>query len=91
MLKPLLLDPRHQPWKDVALSQYPRGNFIGRSLRTDRYRFTVWEEKDSRRVEGIELYDHSADPDENTNVAQAPENARLVNEFMERHRILWKK
>lgn len=89
-LKPLMLDPGHRPWKAVALSQYPRGSFIGRSQRTDRYRFTVWEQKGSRQVKAIELYDHWSDPGEDTNVAHAPENAQIVADFMKQHETLWK-
>lgn len=88
-LRPLLSDPDFQSWKKVALSQYPRGNFIGRSMRTDRYRFTVWEDKTTHRVDGVELYDHQTDPDENTNIANLPENAQLRNDLMTQYRTLW--
>jgi len=88
-LKPLINAPDYRPWKDVALSQFPRGDFIGRSMRTDRYRFTVWEDKVSHRVDALELYDHQSDPDENTNIANNPENTQLVADLMNRYRTLW--
>lgn len=55
---PLLRDPE-QDWKPVALSQYPRQDGImGYSMRTDRYRYTRWQ--DARgTVVNRELYDHA--------------------------------
>ena len=86
--KPLLDDPK-RPWKTAAFSQYPRGEnggLMGYSMRTDRYRFTVWvSDKDHSKVDAIELYDHQTDPQENTNIAKA--NPELVQQLMEQ----WKK
>jgi arylsulfatase A-like enzyme len=83
--KPLLDDPQ-RPWKTAAFSQYPRsqrGGLMGYSMRTDRYRFTVWVgKKDHSKVDAIELYDHQTDPQENQNIAQRPENATLVEQLM---------
>ena len=92
--KPLLDEPK-RAWKPAAFSQYPRpagktksGALMGYSMRTDRYRFTVWvDRKDHTKVDAIELYDHQTDPQENTNIAKAPANAELVNRLMEQ----WKK
>ena len=74
-----LLDHPDQPGKKAALSQFPRGKAMGRSMRTDRYRFTLWQ---NRRGAGetlaVELYDHQNDPDENENLAVRPEHAALV-------------
>lgn len=88
---PLLDDPK-RPWKPAAFSQYPRGQrLMGYSMRTDRYRFTVWVgRQDHSRVDAIELYDHQADPQENTNIAKLPANAELVARLMEQWRQGWK-
>src|SRR5205814_9590435 len=40
--------------------------FIGYSLRTDRYRYTEWDDG----KQGTELYDHEKDPQEFTNLAK---------------------
>jgi hypothetical protein len=53
---------------------------MGHSMRTARYRFTEW------KVEGTdftayELYDHTADPRENVNLAGRAEYADLVAEL----------
>ena len=88
-MKPLLDDPK-RPWKTAAFSQYPRaagksgvGALMGYSMRTERYRFTVWVGRnDHTKVDAIELYDHQTDPQENTNIAKDPANAELVKKLM---------
>jgi hypothetical protein len=63
---------------------------MGYSMRTDRYRFTVWvDRKDHTKVDAIELYDHQTDPQENTNVAKAPANAELVAKLMAQWKLGW--
>jgi arylsulfatase A-like enzyme len=77
---PLLQDPE-LPWKDVALSQYPRGRNMGRSLRTDQYRFTQWRNEDGEVI-ARELYDHSAStPLEVRNLADDPAHGETVKEL----------
>ena len=63
-----------------ALSQYARygGKYTGRALRTDRYRFVVWEAKKDGKVVHRELYGHITDPHETRNVADVPEFAADV-------------
>ena len=95
--KPVLDHPQ-RPWKSAAFSQYPRsanssslGTLMGYSMRTDRYRFTVWvARKDHAKIDAIELYDHETDPQENTNIAQVPANAALVEKLMAQWRAGWK-
>ena len=65
-LRPLLDDPS-APRARPAFTQVTRpGNLMGRSIRTDRWRYTEW---DSGRA-GVELYDHGHDPHEMTNLAR---------------------
>lgn len=79
-LMPLIKDPKG-PWKSAAFSQYPRHmnatSIMGYTIRTDQYRYTEWP-KFSNAPEykpdwstsfGVELYDHSMDPEENRNMA----------------------
>ena len=92
--KPVLENPS-RPWKQAAFSQYPRPNngnpLMGYSMRTERYRFTVWVGRDDHsKVDAIELYDHQTDPQENTNVAKLPANAALVEKLMAQWRAGWK-
>jgi hypothetical protein len=49
----------------------------GRTVRTDRWRYTKWKRGDA----GVELYDHSTDPDEYHNLAGRPETADVQREL----------
>ncbi|NWG12218.1 MAG: sulfatase [Acidobacteria bacterium] len=78
---PLLDDPG-RPWKSGAFTMQGRGkerteaareiDFIGKSVRTERWRYTEWDE--GRR--GVELYDHDRDPGELKNLADDPRYAK---------------
>ena len=89
--KPLLENPDRK-WKAAAFSQYPRGKKVmGYSMRTDRYRLTVWVDRaDHTKIEAVELYDHQVDPQENRNVAKQPANKELVSRLMEQWQKGWK-
>jgi arylsulfatase A-like enzyme len=69
---PLLDDPR-TPGKEAVFSRYINGD----SVRTDRYLYTEWTQADGALTARM-LYDHEADPDENTNLADQPELAATV-------------
>jgi len=51
--------------------------FTGYSLRTDRYRYTEWDEG----KQGTELYDHEKDPQEFTNLAKDSQQANTVKQL----------
>lgn len=73
---PLLDDPQ-RPWKKAAFTQVQRGrNVMGRSIRTERYRYTEWNNEES-----AELYDHHTDPYEYTNLARDPAHKEVVAEL----------
>jgi len=63
-----LLENADGPGKAEACSFHPRGNLMGRTLRTLRYRLVHWTNRKGETAQ-VELYDHAIDPDENTNVA----------------------
>jgi hypothetical protein len=64
---------------------------MGYSMRTDRYRFTRWVERDRPdRVVAQELYDHRTDPQENQNVAADPANAAVVARLTEQWLNGWR-
>jgi arylsulfatase A-like enzyme len=83
---PLLIDPK-KPWKKAAFSEYPKGARHGTTMRTDRYRYTVWTDK-SGEVVDVELYDHRADPAENQNIASTADKA-LLDELAKQFRAGW--
>ena len=82
-LVPLLRDAsaRGRGW---ALSQVMRGGkaarWAGYSLRTDRWRYTEWDEG----RQGRELYDHANDPGELVNLAGLPGQAGRVADLSAR-------
>lgn len=79
-LLPLLKNPE-KSWDRPAYSQVRRGGsndqFMGYSVRTERWRYTEWD--GGKR--GAELYDHQNDPREFTNLASNALHARTVNEL----------
>jgi uncharacterized sulfatase len=80
-LKPLLDDP-NRAWDRPSFTQVTRGTptptvatakqgtpwFMGRSVRTERYRYTEWD----GGKKGAQLYDYEADPGELKNLADDP-------------------
>lgn len=73
-LRPLLNDPTTR-WERPAITQvYFSEDAQGYSLRNERWRYTEWNEGQ----DGRELYDHSVDPDDVTNLAHQPEYSQLI-------------
>ncbi len=85
-----LLDRPEQEWKPAAFSQYPRGNVMGYTMKTDRYRFTAWKDKKTGKVLASELYDHETDPAENENIAGNANQAELVARLQKQLDAGWK-
>ena len=91
-LKPVLEDPE-RPWKKGAFTQVMHnrgggrgdgvrkgkggGRSMGRSVRSERYRYTEW---DGGR-DGVELYDQQNDPREWHNLANDPKMAVVLKEM----------
>ncbi len=76
---PLLQDPQRQ-WKKAAYTMVARGrNSFGRSVRTERHRYTEW----NGGKDGIELYDHEVDINEWTNLAGNSKVATLQHELQQ--------
>ena len=86
---PSLLDDPDRPWKKGAFTQVIHGqkggratrlsskSAMGRSARNERYRYTEWNEG----RDGVELYDHQADPHEWHNLADDPKSAGVLEEM----------
>lgn len=79
-LVPLLEKP-HRPWKKGAFSQYPRRDVMGYTVRTERFRYTEWKDRESREVKARELYNHQRDAQENVNVAGRGEYAEEITQL----------
>lgn len=85
---PLLENP-DKKWKTAAFSQFPRSNpanpnakIMGRTVRTDRYRYTEWA-VEGKEPAAIELYDHRRDSNETKNIATDPKNKKIIAELKE--------
>jgi arylsulfatase A-like enzyme len=86
-----LLDTPDKPWKSAAFTQVVHGPATGRSLRTDRYRFTRWQQsKAAGQTVALEIYDYHNDPVERENLAARPENTALVKELTAKLEAGWK-
>ncbi len=92
---PLLDDPA-RPWKKAAFSTMGRGKeraesvknieFMGESVRTERWRYTEWD----GGKQGAELYDESADPIELHNLAGQAKYAAVEEEMKKTLRAGWR-
>jgi uncharacterized sulfatase len=72
-LLPLLRSPESD-WEEPAFTFLRRGQVLGASLRTERFRYTEWDQG----RQGAELYDHQNDPGETRNLAAQATHARTV-------------
>ncbi len=68
---PVLRDP-NAVWRDSIIHVYPRGERIGRAIRTSRYRLVEWKNAGAAADTAVyELYDYEADPAETKNLAES--------------------
>jgi len=74
-LMPLLADPAGGGRSEVESSVARRTGRLGRSVRSARFRYSEWPDG------GRELYDHEADPGEQSNLASRPEHAATIAEL----------
>jgi len=78
-LRPLLENPKTR-WDKPAITQvYLKENAQGYSIRTQRWRYTEWNNGEA----GTELYDHDNDPGEVINLAKKARYAETVKKLSE--------
>lgn len=101
-LKPLL-DTPERPWKSAVFSQFHRRpkvsldkkRYMGYSMVTKKYHYVEWYywDKDKQAAGdhvANELYDLTADPQENINIADLPANAPLVSKLAQQLKAGWR-
>ena len=65
-----VLADEKSPTKDAIIHVYPRGNRLGRAVRTERYRLVEWKVIGAAPESAeLELYDYAKDPLETENIA----------------------
>lgn len=91
-----VLDQPDRKWKTAVFTDQPaRGNWdqggsiIGRSMRTDRYRYTEWVNRSDDHVVARQLFDHEADPLETNNLAADSQNQDLVERLQRQLTTGW--
>ncbi len=75
-LLPLLTHP-DASWDRPAYTLAIHNDVYGKSVRTERWRLTEWD----NGKQGTELYDHETDPDECSNLADDPAHAKTVQQL----------
>ncbi len=97
-LAPLLADVKRS-WKKAVFSQFLREGiwiapdgvaYMGRSIRTSRYRYVEWTKKDSDEVVARELYDHVTDAEENRNIVDLPVAREVIADLAAQLRAGWR-
>ena len=82
-----VLDDPAAPARDHIIHVYPRGNRLGRAIRTARHRLVEWREfgADESSAEW-ELYDYQDDPLEKRNLAaERPEVVKELRALLAKH------
>ena len=65
---------------------FPRGKYLGRAIRTDRYRMVEWKNRNDANDVLYELYDYKLDPLETKNVAkEQPKVLARMKEILAKH------
>ncbi len=81
--------PRSGPQIEKGRLGYDKAEYMGYSIRDNRYRFTIWMDKGFRSTQpfkkelviGTELYDYKVDPLETTNVYKDAKYAAISKEL----------
>lgn len=86
-------------WKKAVFTQFLREGiwmapdgieYMGYSLRTDKYNYVAWMKWKTKEYVAYELYDQQADPGENVNLADKPEYASIITDLEAQRRAGWR-
>jgi arylsulfatase A-like enzyme len=97
-LVPLMAEPGRR-WKRAVFSQFLREGiwiapdgieYMGHAVRTDRYRYVVWVNRETGETAALELYDRHVDPGENVNVAGDADYAEALDDLEALRQAGWR-
>jgi len=72
--------------KDHVYHAFPLGGYLGRAIRTERYRMVEWKKWNDPNDVVYELYDFKTDPLETKNIAsEQPEVLAEMKQILARH------
>jgi iduronate 2-sulfatase len=71
------LDRPETKWDKPAFSQVERDTFPGYTVRTERWRYTLWDNGN----QGVELYDEKNDPHELKNLSKDSSYSETIKEL----------
>ncbi|QDV84363.1 hypothetical protein TBK1r_33080 [Stieleria magnilauensis] len=76
------------PGQEVAISQYPKGGYMGYSIRTKTHRYTEWRplKGNTQNAAFRELYAYGSDGIERVNLADRPEHEAIQASLRQRLR-----
>jgi iduronate 2-sulfatase len=85
-LVPILRDPADRI-RDHAFHAYPKGNMLGRAIRTERHRMVEWKPIGGSAKQALyELYDYQQDPLETRNLAsELPQVLKHLQAILAKH------
>ena len=75
-----LLDSPQAAWHHPAFAVLARSEWLARSIRSERWSYTEWDEG----RQGAELYGHETDPGESKNLVRDPKHAAIIAELKKR-------
>lgn len=84
-LVPVIKNPETRI-RDHAYHAYPHGKYMGRAIRTDRYRLVEWKNRENQADIVYELYDYKTDSLETKNIYnQQPKIAASLKKILATH------